>query len=57
MDSTQITGIIRHAMTFLGGLAVARGLVDAGTAEQIAGAVVTLIGVAWSIYAKRTPKV
>lgn len=46
-------GIARHLLTAAGGALVARGAIDAGTAETAIGALVTLIGVAWSMWEKR----
>ena len=53
MNKDTILGVIRHALTFGGGLLVARGLVDSGQAAELAGALVSIIGVTWSIIAKR----
>jgi hypothetical protein len=50
---TTALAMIRHALTFCGGLVVARGYIDSGSAAEITGAVMTLIGVAWSIAEKR----
>ena len=38
----------------LGGVVVTRGFVDESTMISIVGALVTLAGAAWSVYAKRT---
>lgn len=50
----QILGLIRHTLTFLGGIAVAKGLVDGSVVPEILGAIVTLIGSIWSVAAKKT---
>lgn len=49
----MIMGVARHILTAAGGALVAKGVVDAGTAETAVGAVVTLVGVGWSLYEKR----
>lgn len=49
--NSKIQGIIRHVLTFAGGFAVAKGWVDEGNVEQVVGALVTVIGTAWSIFA------
>lgn len=54
MNKEQILGIIRHALTFVGGVFVLRGYIDESLAEQISGGLVTLIGTIWSIFAKKT---
>ena len=49
----KILGLIRHLLTFGGGILVSKGLVeDAATVETLVGALVTVIGGAWSIYDK-----
>jgi hypothetical protein len=48
-----ILGVVRHLLTFGAGYLVARGFIDESTAEALVGAVLTLIGVGWSIYDKR----
>ena len=51
----QILGLVRHGLTFVGGLVVAKGLVDESTATEIIGGLMTLVGAVWSIVNK-TPK-
>jgi hypothetical protein len=53
MNNDQILGLARHVLTTLGGVAVAKGMVDESTMVAIAGALATILGAAWSIYAKR----
>lgn len=48
----MIGGWIRHAMTTVGGIAVMKGYIEADTADQVVGVAMTLIGVAWSSFAK-----
>ncbi len=45
-------GIIRHALTFIGGIFVTEGYVTESEMNLTAGAIVTLIGVIWSIISK-----
>jgi len=52
--STLILSLIRHALTFLGGYLVAKGIVDEATMIEITGAVITLIGVVMSFIEKRS---
>ena len=49
----QVLGILRHVLTFAGGLIVAKGVADAAMVETIVGSVATLIGAVWSIVAKK----
>jgi hypothetical protein len=52
MNMDQVLGIIRHTLTFVGGLLVMKGLVDETTITEIIGGIVTLTGAIWSIIAK-----
>jgi hypothetical protein len=49
----KLSGLIRHALTFLGGLAVAKGLVEESMIAEVIGGVMTLIGAIWSISVKK----
>jgi len=49
----KVSGLIRHALTFVGGLAVAKGLVEESMMVEVIGGIMTLIGAAWSIFAKK----
>lgn len=48
-----INGQLRHAGTFLGGILVARGLIETGQVETVAGFVVAIGGMVLSALAKR----
>ena len=52
MNKDQILGIVRHVLTFGGGVAVGKGWVDEATMTAIVGALVTLAGAIWSIRSK-----
>jgi hypothetical protein len=52
LSKEQILGIIRHTLTFVGGVLVMKGLVDEATFTELTGAVFTLIGGVWSIVEK-----
>lgn len=52
LTKEQVLGIIRHTLTFVGGIVVAKGLVDESTVTEIIGGVLTLTGAIWSIVAK-----
>lgn len=51
MKRKRILGIVRHALTFLGGALVASGKLDAATSEAVAGGLMTVIGGLWSVFA------
>ena len=52
MNKTQVLGILRHSLTFLGGLLVMKGIVDETTATEIIGGIITLVGSVWSVVEK-----
>jgi len=57
MNKDQILGILRHVLTFAGGLIVAKGLADDTTITELIGGLITVIGATWSIIAKaKAPK-
>jgi hypothetical protein len=49
----QVMGVVRHALTFLGGIAVAKGYASDATVTEIIGAAVTLVGAVWSVLTKK----
>ena len=53
LTKEQVLGIIRHGLTFVGGVFVMQGLVDETIVTEIIGGVVTLTGAIWSIVAKK----
>lgn len=52
MMKDMVLGIARHLLTAGGGALVAQGTLDAATAQTAVGALVTLVGVGWSVYEK-----
>lgn len=52
MKKEQILGIIRHTLTFVGGVLITKGLIDESLANELSGASLTLIGGIWSIIEK-----
>ncbi len=49
----QVQGLIRHALTFVGGIAVAKGWLDSSAIGEIIGAIMTLTGTIWSVSSKK----
>ena len=49
----EIEGIIRHALTFVGGILVLKGILDDGMVNEIVGGALSVVGVVWSIMDKR----
>lgn len=54
MGKETVLGIVRHVLTFAGGLLVYMGWADEETATAITGAVITFVGSVWSIWDKVT---
>lgn len=52
MSKEQIFGVIRHTFTAVGGIVVAQGFISESLFAELSGAVLTLVGVVWSIVAK-----
>ena len=50
----QTLGLIRHALTFVGGIIVAKGLVDDVLFQEILGGIMTLVGSVWSVASKKS---
>jgi hypothetical protein len=53
LTKEQVLGIVRHTLTFVGGIVVMKGYADEGTVTQVIGAVMTLTGAIWSVIAKK----
>ena len=53
MKKIQLLGIIRHALTFVGGILVVKGYMDEGLMSEIIGGISTLIGTVWSVFDKK----
>lgn len=52
LTKEQILGIVRHALTFIGGIVVMKGLTDEAAVTEIIGGAMTLTGAIWSIINK-----
>ena len=52
LTKEQILGIVRHGLTFIGGILITKGLIDESTATEIVGGLITLTGTIWSIIEK-----
>jgi hypothetical protein len=49
----KVEGFARHLLTFVGGILVAKGIIDEGILAELTGALVSIVGVVWSIYSKK----
>jgi hypothetical protein len=54
MKKEQILGIIRHTLTFVGGVLITKGVIDEASFVEISGALLTLIGTVWSVVNKNS---
>ena len=52
MDKEQVFGLIRHVLTFVGGILVTKGILDETLVTEIVGGVVTIAGAVWSFVDK-----
>jgi hypothetical protein len=52
LTKEQLLGIVRHSITFIGGILVMKGLIADSMVEEIVGGVTTLTGTIWSIVNK-----
>lgn len=48
----QVQGLVRHALTFIGGFLLSKGLIDEAVLTELIGGAVTLTGAIWSILGK-----
>lgn len=53
MNKEQIMGIIRHALTFIGGILVIKGITTEAVSQEVIGAVITAVGAVWSIFSNK----
>lgn len=55
MTSEEVAGLVRHAVTTFGGVLISLGYTDSNGLTAIAGGAAAIVGVLWSIWAKRNP--
>jgi formylmethanofuran dehydrogenase subunit C len=53
MKKEQVLGIIRHTLTFIGGIIIMKGITDEATITEIVGGIITITGAIWSIIEKK----
>lgn len=52
LTKEQFLGIVRHSLTFIGGILIMKGIVDDALLNEIIGGVTTIAGAIWSIVSK-----
>ncbi len=55
LTEIQVLGILRHVLTFGGGILVAEGTISSALETQIIGGIITVVGAIWSIVSKPSP--
>lgn len=53
MGKEQLLGILRHVLTFVGGVLVLQGWLDESMVQETIGAIATLVGTVWSVLDKK----
>jgi|TARA_R110000823_G_scaffold84370_7_gene189835 hypothetical protein len=53
MNKEKIMSVIRHSLTFIGGLTVTFGWIDESTFTELSGVAITLVGLVWGILDKQ----
>lgn len=49
MNKEQVLGIIRHTLTFVGGILIIKGVSSEAAISEAIGAVMTAVGIVWSL--------
>lgn len=52
MNQEKLQGVVRHALTFIGGILVMKGLLDEEMLNELAGALAAVAGTVWSVINK-----
>lgn len=52
LTKEQFMGLVRHTLTFVGGILLANGMVDESLVGELIGGLVTLSGAIWSVISK-----
>lgn len=52
MTQEQVLGIVRHALTFVGGILVLKGFTTDVAFLEISGLITTAVGAVWSVVSK-----
>lgn len=53
MINPSVDGLIRHVLTGVGGVLIAKGFMDDATLQSIIGGTLAVVGVIWSLFNKR----
>ena len=53
VQKEQIMGLVRHGLTFIGGILVAKGLATEGQIMDMVGMLMTFVGTLWSVISNK----
>lgn len=53
MKKEQVLSVIRHTLTFVGGLLVAYDVIDDSFVNEFVGGVLSLVGLVWGVIDKK----
>lgn len=53
MNKDQVLGLVRHILTLVGGVLIAKGLATEAMSEELVGSAMSLVGIVWSIVSKK----
>jgi hypothetical protein len=53
VQKEQILGLVRHGLTFIGGILVAKGLASEGQIMDMVGMLMTFVGTLWSVLSNK----
>jgi hypothetical protein len=53
VQKEQILGLVRHGLTFIGGILVAKGLASEGQVMDMVGMLMTFVGTLWSVLSNK----
>jgi hypothetical protein len=53
MKKEKTLGVVRHVLTFVGGIVVMKGFASDSTVQEIIGTALTLVGSIWSVVSKQ----
>ncbi len=53
MNGEMVGGVVRAVLSAVGGILVAKGVIDAETVASVAGAAAILVTAVWSVLVKR----
>jgi hypothetical protein len=52
LTKDQLLGVVRHSLTFIGGILIMKGIVDDALLNELIGGATALAGAIWSVINK-----